>query len=390
MRRALLLAILFPHLALATGRIETINGYRVLTVSGRPDELGREHGRLLGEQVRRVVQDVVVDGAGAYDLDGLLNGAMVMERYLEPDFRTELHALADAAGVDYRQLVALQLFGDVRIAPSCTGFAAFGPATATGECIVGRNMDYWDYGVGEFANQLCCVQPDVGHDFVTVSWAGVINGWTALNEHGIFCSNNIGYGPTEGSLEGLSTCFMVRKVVQYAATVDEAVAIVRRTPRAIGTILLIAGGDPADAVVVEYDHAQVCVRRAEDGWVAADNTMLLLGNEDGQPDPPSEWSRCGRLQELYEAARGQIDRTMNFAAADGVPIRSINLHSALAFPADRSLYVSLGPAPAADQPYRGFRLTPAGIIGLDVRPATAAPESDPQRSNEMGDCEMGY
>lgn len=364
--------LLACQLVWADGRLETINGYRVLTVSGAPEELGRQHGLLLKDTVQRVVRDVVADGAGAWDLERLLTDAMAMEQHLEPDFRSELKALAQAAEVDYRQLVALQLFGDVGTAPSCTGYAAFGPATATGECLIGRNMDYWDYGVGEFANQLFCVQPASGNDFVTVSWAGVINGWTSLNEHGLYCSNNIGYGAQDLSLHGLSTCFMVRKVAQYAKTVSEAIELVRRTPRAIGTILLIAGGDPPDAAVVEYDHGNFAVRHATNGWVAADNTLLKLTQPDGATAEPFAWSRHGRLRELLLANHGRLDRSFNLAAADGVPIRGMNLHSALVFPADRSLYVSLGPEPAADQPYRGFRLTLRGIIGLDVRPARRA------------------
>ncbi|HUS81455.1 MAG TPA: C45 family peptidase [Armatimonadota bacterium] len=357
-----------------------INGYRVLTVSGSPAEMGRVHGELLGDVVRRVVQDVVVEGEGRYDLEGLLAGAMVMEGFLPPAIREELHALADAAGVDYRQIVALQLFGDVNRGQLCTGFACFGPATAAGECIAGRNMDYWDHGASEYAAILVHYRPSDGWQFLTCSWAGIINGWTTINERGIVCSNNSAYGGAD-SLEGLSTCFMVRKVAQFAATVEEGIEIVRTTPRACGTNLLIAGGDPPDAAVVEYDHDQMVVRRARDGYVVADNTFLALGRGDwdaDDPPEPSDWARAGVLQGLIRDNYGRVDRSMNFAAAPGVPIRSMNLHSALLFPADRIMYVSMGASPAADHPYHGFRLTPDGVLGLDLRNDSPTEPADPE------------
>jgi len=355
---------LFPN-----GSLCEINGYRVLTVEGSPAEMGRQHGLLLGETIRRVVQDVIVEGEGGWDLEGLLEGAMVMERHLPAAIREELRALASAAEVDYRHLVALQLFGDVRRGGMCTGFAAFGPATATGECIAGRNMDYWDYGASEYAAILVHYRPADGYRFLTCSWAGIINGWTTLNERGIVCSNNSAYGAAD-SLEGLSTCFMVRKVAQFAGSVEAGIEIVRTTPRACGTNLLIAGGDPPDAAIVEYDHEQVIARRARNGWVVADNSFLALGRPEYDPeDPPepSEWSRAGTLAALIREHYGRIDRSMNFAAAPGVPIRSMNLHSALLFPAERIMYVSMGACPAADHPYHGFRLAPHGVVGLDLR-----------------------
>ncbi len=359
----------------AGGSLREVNGYRVLSVAGTPEEMGRQHGTMLAEDVRRVVRDVIVEGEGAWDLDGLLAGAMAMERHLPAEFRAELHALAAAAEVDYAQLVALQLFGDVRRAQGCTSYAVFGHATATGECLIGRNMDYWDHGASAYGAILLHARPDRGHAFLTCSWAGIINGWTSLNDAGVFCSNNSGYGRRD-TLDGVSTCFMVRKVAQYAGSVEEGIAIVRDTPRAIGTILLIAGGDPPDAAICEYDHDELVVRRATDGYVVADNSFQRLGVAPDEVAEPSAWSRAGTLLRLIRAHHGRLDRTLNLAAAEGVPIRGINLHSALIFPADRTMYVSMGVVPAADQPYHGFRLTADGVIGLDTRrdPILTVPE----------------
>lgn len=378
-----LLLALGPPVALAQtaapypeGDLRRLNGYLVLHVAGTPQQMGEQHGRLLKAEVRRMVEDLIVRGEGgreSYSYRRLLEGSRVMERFLLPEFREELHALAEAAEVDYDELVAAQLFGDVWGAQFCTSFAVFGPATRTGECIVGRNMDYWDNGVSQYAAVLIHFTPDRGRPFFTVSWAGIINGWTAMNDHGLCVSNNIGYGAKSESLEGLSTCFMLRKVVQFARTVEEGVQIIEAGPRAVGTNMLVAGGHPPNAAVVEYDHAEAVARWAQDGYVMADNSFRRLYLEEPDDEEFSSYSRYGTLLRLIREHYGHIDETMNFAAAPGVPITSINLHSALLFPCRGRFRVSMGKVPACEQPYRRFRMTAQGIVSDEPGGETREP-----------------
>jgi Acyl-coenzyme A:6-aminopenicillanic acid acyl-transferase len=400
----------------AGGSRQRLNGYLVLELRGTPEQMGRQHGLLLKAHVQRMIHDLLLEGEASTRKEHarLVAGAMVMERYLEPEFRRELKALALAAEVDYRDLVLAQLFGDVQrasqrsysytpITPSrprppgpespwqtgpdypwprstgmeCTSYAVFGPATRTGECIVGRNMDFWDHGVSTWGGVLIHFRPTRGIPFVTTSWAGIINGWTAMNVEGIVCANNSSFSGRSNSLEGLSTCFMVRKVAQYAHTVEEGVEIVRKTPRACGTNLIIAGGSPPNAAIVEYDHEGVAVRWAERGAVWADNSFNKLYQEESSTGYSYFGSRYDRLKELITDNFGRIDRSMNFAAAEGVPIRSINLHSALLFPRDLRFNVSMTQKPAADHWYRPFRLTAEGIERVSLAEAYAETHADP-------------
>jgi len=384
------------------GSRQRMHGYLVLQLRGTPEQMGRQHGLLLKSYVQRMIRDLILQGEASTPEEHarLIAGAMVMERYLQPESRRELKALAQAAEVDYRDLVLAQLFGDVQRAsrrpysytprrPSprqgprsgtppgplpvgpewppqpgmrCTSYAVFGAATRTGECIVGRNMDFWDHGVSSWGGVLIYFRPTRGMPFVTTSWAGIINGWTAMNVEGIVCANNSSFDGKSDSLKGLSTCFMVRKVAQYAHTVEEGVEIVRHTPRACGTNLIIAGGRPPSAAIVEYDHQDLAVRWAENGAIWADNSFIKLYQEGDRF--AYYGSRYERLKELITADFGRIDRSMNFARAEGVPIRSINLHSALLFPTDLCFRVSMTQKPAADHWYRPFRLTAQGIEKL--------------------------
>ncbi len=337
------------------------DGYQILHLKGSPEDLGRQHGELAGDLVRRVLDDVITNGEAADDrAERLYAGARVMEEYLPDAFRRELKALADAAGVDYISLVALQLFGDINRGQLCSSFAAFGPATHNGELVAGRNMDYYDNGASRYGAVIICYYPDEGIPFITVSWAGIINGWTAMNASGVIVSNNTAYGGTD-SLEGLSTCFLLRKVAQYAHSVDEGIEIIRSTPRACGTVMMVAGGNPPDAAMVEYDHEAVEVRRATNGWIAGTNDFrkLYRDHEDGWF---WECSRYAALEELIHDNYGHIDRDMKFIADPRVAMGDINLHSAMLFPADLTVRISMGEVPAFEHRYREFRFTPEGLL----------------------------
>lgn len=391
------------------GRLYTVDGYRVLELSGTPEEMGRAHGELLGEEIRRVVRDVLApeDEFGTWSM--IEAAVRVMERYQPERFRREMRALAGASGVEYMQIVALQLFGDARrgarpaewgeddFVPSdedltpedrklmpedrelldqspaqCTNYALFGPATATGELIVGRNFDYFNIDVAEYASIIIHYRPEGKHSFVTLTWSGVVNGWTLMNDRGLCAANNTAFHLSD-SLEGISTCFLQRLIVENAPTVEVGIEIARRGPRACGTAMLVAGrssralssdggrDDRWTAVELEFDHEDFVVRKATDGYVLASNDFRLLGCGRRRADV-ADGTRYGTLFGLIRKDHGRITRTMNFAAAPGVPLRSINLHSCLLFPSDQTLAVSMGRVPACGERYRRLRVTEKGIV----------------------------
>lgn len=350
----------------AGGRLSLINGYTVLHLAGTPEQMGEQHGRLLKPVVRKVVQAVIRREMGQTQdsYKRLINGTRVMEKHLPDAFRRELKALATAVDLPYEEVVALQLFGDVSRSNSmhCSTYAVFGKATGTGECFAGRNMDYWDYGVMRYGALLIHFRPDEGIPFVTVSWAGIINGWTAMNVKGIVVANNTGYGARSNSTGGLSTCFMLRKVAQFCDTVDAGVKTIQDTPRACGTVMLVAGGVPPKAAEVEYDHEAIVVRWAKDGYVLGTNHFRTLYEDPPMKDTEGWCSRYQRMLELIKASYGQIDGSMNFTA-DPKVYMGINLHSAWFATKSLHFQLAMGPAPAAEGPFEAFRLTPHAIVG---------------------------
>lgn len=368
-----------PH-----GTLETINDYLVVSVWGTPEEMGTAYGQLLGDKIRRVIKDMITDDMArdkrAYH--NIMKASAVMERFQPEEYLTELKAIARAGDVKYRDLLLLQYFGDVRRcirgagrAGLCTSFAILPPWTAQDKCIVGRNFDYFDNGVSEYAAILAYYRPAGKIPFVTVTWAGVINGWTVLNDKGIVASNDTVYAG-KNSLRGISTCNLLRYVAENCDSLKSALELVRKAPKACSTAMLVASGRPPDAAIIEFDHDGMKIRRPENGFVGAANSYMILHRK--RP-VTTYYGRVGTVWRKVQACgKKKIDVHCNIAGAEGIPLRGMNLHSAMIDATDLRFRLAMGRIPAYRLPYREFRLTEKGLVGIAAGPI--APERRKQEN----------
>ncbi len=373
-----------PH-----GKLEIIHGYTVVSVEGTPEQIGTAYGTLLKPLIQRVVKAMITDAYGEERYARMLEGSAVMAKFQPPDYLAELRAIAKAADVDLKALQLLQYFGDVDrglpIADAdvsfCTSFAILPPNTQGGICLVGRNFEFYDNGVGEYASLLAYYRPKGRIPFVTVTWAGVINGWTLLNERGIVVSNNTGFGARSNSLKGISTCFLLRYVAERAKSVAEGIELVRKGPRACGTCMLIASGNPPDGAILEFDHEHMAVLRPEGGFVGDANSFRKLFREKLEPLADT-WGRLASAHEYVQKHKGRLDLSHNVAGAQGVPIVGMNLHSVNIDATNLRLRVAMGKTPACELPYKAFRLTDKGLVSDAAGPPTPAAGASLQRTRQ--------
>ena len=252
----------------------------VIRLAGSPEEIGRKHGELLRDKIRLMVREYVEDSyAWEQEKEDMLARVRRMKPSIPAWYREELAACAKAAGIEEDVLLFAQCEGDIKSLGGCTAYVAFGKATADGTMEIGRSFDYWGLeSTEECAIVLAVVpRPRDGHAFVSVGWAGILGGWTFINEKGLFVANNLG-GFFEKNPKGVPTLVLERMVAQKAATVAEAVKIVRETPRMRGQALVIghpgdkkAGVEP-EAVVIQYDGTKVEVEKATDCF-ASDSSV---------------------------------------------------------------------------------------------------------------------
>jgi hypothetical protein len=232
------------------GRLELIDGTRVLFLKGSPQEMGRQHGTLLRKEIRdvceRILYGIGVGSSlpkGGWFFGEIEDAQARIERFIDPRHLAEMDALAKAAGVHLQESRLANFFPELF---HCSGFALFGKATKDGRMYHGRVLDYMK-GVGLEQNAVVIVhQPDYGHAWINLSYAGFVGSVTAMNERGISIGEMGGAG--EGEWDGKPMAELMREVMERASTLDEAVAIMRKGPRTCQYYYVISDGKSKDAV----------------------------------------------------------------------------------------------------------------------------------------------
>jgi hypothetical protein len=240
------------------GRLETIDGTRVLFLQGTPEEMGMQHGHLLKREIRSVVERIVYGigvgssvAKGSWFFGEIEAAQKRLAPFLDDRYVREIDALAAAAGIEQQEARLANVFPELF---HCSGFALFGDATAGGRMFHGRILDYMK-GVGlEQSAVVMVFQPDQGHAWVNLSYAGFVGSVTAMNDQQIAIGEMGGRG--EGKWDGKPMAQLMREVMERSSTIDEAVEIMRRGPRTCEYYYVISDAKSKRAVGISATPTQ--------------------------------------------------------------------------------------------------------------------------------------
>ncbi len=232
------------------GRLEEIDGTKVLLLKGTPGEMGRQHGVLMKKQVRNLVDRILYGvgigssfGKGKWFIGEIESAQKRLNPFMDERYYREMDAMAVAANLDKEEVRLANFFPELF---HCSGFALYGDATEGGKMYHGRILDYLK-GVGLEQNALVIVlQPDQGNAWVNISYAGFIGSVTAMNEKHIAIGEMGGKG--QGNWDGKPMAELVREVMEKANTLDEAVDIMRKGPRTCEYYYVISDAKTKKAV----------------------------------------------------------------------------------------------------------------------------------------------
>ncbi len=334
------------------GLLCKIGNKRVLFVDGTPEQMGGAHGRLLSEWVPQVMPRTmalvaagyaVTKGEWFYDhIDDVYRRA---SPHTPDRFLRECRAMAAAAKIEERDALAGNFFPEMF---HCSGVAVRGKASADGRVVHARVLDYMrDIGLQKYA-VLQVFRPADGIPWVSVGYAGFIGTVTAMNAKGLAIGEMGGRG--EGNWDGLPMTFLLREVAEKTSTVEEALALMRRTPR-----------------TCEYYYVISDAKRDMAGVHAAPDAFEVL--RPGQQDPRlppvpedtvmfSAGSRAKALSERLHENFGKITpETMMAIVKRPVAMKS-NLHDAIFMPETLDLWFADAgrKTPACDEPYTHVNL----------------------------------
>ena len=244
----------------------------------------------------------------------------------------------------------------------CTAFAAWGTQIANGHLLAGRNFDF--DGGEDFDKDKIVIffKPEKGYGFLSVAWPGMMGVVSGMNEKRLYVSINAGSSQDNREV-GTPSCFVARKVLQYAASIDEAVSMISEEKMFVSDSFLIADGKTGKAVVVEKSPKRMGVREASGDWLVCANHYFTPGLAQ---DPKnlsyisnsSTLNRQHRMEQLVAKAAGRMD-VFNAAAmlrdrgsdlenaGGGFDPKAINpliaTHSVIADVTEGILWVSQGP-----------------------------------------------
>jgi isopenicillin-N N-acyltransferase-like protein len=280
----------------------------IVECRGRGRARGRAHGEALRERIAGLLErwdaDVVArlgrppTGLVA-DLVGTTGFVAAAERHT-PDLLEEVRGIAEAAGVGYERVLALNLMDEEwwLTAPADPRDACSLLAAAGGEGhppLLAQNMDLPE--VMDGAQAIVRWDDGEGRAGVVLTAAGMI-GLTGVNAAGLgVCVNTLSM--LNHSRAGLPVAFVMRGVLERATAADAA-AFLETVPHASGQHYALAAADG----VMGYECSAAGAVRSDDGSGGLRHTNHPLRSADLDPARAPEGTPDShtRLRALESAA----------------------------------------------------------------------------------------
>ena len=316
------------------GLLGKLEGKRVLIVSGTPEQMGAAHGTLLKDEVRVTMQRVVyLVGAASTAQSGkwFFDEMAEIERRTTPHlpkrFLAECDAMATAAGVSLRDGRYGNLFPEKF---HCSGVAVRNKASLDGQVVHARVLDYMrDIGLQDSAAVVVFL-PDGHNSWISLGYAGFIGTVTAMNEKGLAVGEMGGRG--EGNWDGMPMSFLLRDIMERANNVEEALEILKSTPR-----------------TCEYYYVLSDRSRNIAGVKATPEELLVLRPGEQHPELPpvpedvvffSGGDRAKVLSQRLHEAYGKIDVPKMIEIIKRPVAMNSNLHDAVFLPESLDMWVA--------------------------------------------------
>lgn len=344
------------------------DGWIVLHIEGEPYERGCQHGRLMAPEIAAHVRcfATVLSPKGPQDAwkhARTLVNALFVRRY-EREYLEEMKGIADGASaagarfdgrpIDLVDIVALNSWPEVETLPSalealptglesarlvaeapapqpapkpmhCSAFAATGPATADGKVVFGHITMFSLYPSG-FYNVWLDVKPTRGHRVLMQTYPGGMQSGMDYyqNDAGLLvCETTI--AQTRFDATGMTVASRIRQAIQYADSIDKAVAILEKANNGLYTNeWLLADTKTNEIAMFELGtHKSKLYRSAKKEWFGGtegfywgcNNTKDLdvrvetVASMDGRPKNvvfhPSDRDR--KWLQLYDKYKGKMD-----------------------------------------------------------------------------------
>lgn len=367
------------------GRVESIEGFRVLRVWGSPQEMGFAHGYLLGEEI---IKNFIPNGylPGHNDLKELDRAQQTLIPYIQypKNTRDELQGIYDGIvarfggksptlpNLDRRlhlnDLILLNA-GDMIRAYGCSGFTVWGDKTDGQGVITSRNFDFYIAGPHVLDQQLILVRhPKNKKSVASIAFPAYIGTFTGINADGVCAFMHDGTGRRIRKPSGQTIpVSLVLKDILEDATPKTAPSIAREKlskniPYPFSYLVRVVtpslnGAIKTPAHVYRVDGSGLSENPNDDNYCITTNHYL---NDQRKPlTSANDWS-TQRYNRIYKSLQKKINPISAWQTLNKVSVsqkRQGTLHALVVLPDKREIHL-------------GFAHWNNRIISATKKPAT--------------------
>ncbi|WP_281240048.1 C45 family autoproteolytic acyltransferase/hydolase [Flavobacterium praedii] len=345
---------------------------RGLAIGSLTDSLLKKQEYVFFEKVNDLVPSnfkkrVMVDFLNWYNRKLFLN--------VENEFQAEIYGLSQYSPQDLNYIAPsflrdLYLHGAHDIGHAvqdlalvgCSSFAAWGDKTEDGNLILGRNFDFY---VGDaFAKDkiVAFVNPKDGYPFMMLTWPGMIGVCSGMNVEGLTVTINAGKSKIP-LIAKTPISILTREIVQYAKTIDEAIAIAKKKKVFVSESIMVGSAKDNRAVLIEITPDNLGVFEVSNGTQLVSTNHFqsdaLKGNERNKKQIKNSHSqyRFDRMNQLLDQSSKitpqiAVDILRNKEGLNNIPLgygndKALNhllAHHGIVFqPAKQLVWVSSSP-----------------------------------------------
>lgn len=312
------------------------DGQRIMRLKGKPYEIGLQHGKFVGREMRKIVSSTLyVVGmvysleSGKWFLDEIRTAATRLDKFTPEEFKQELKGIADGGKIPFEEIRLANYFPALF---HCSGFTLKGDVTEGGKLFHGRILDYMTH-VGLQDNAVLFIVEKEGKiPFVNVGYAGFYGSVTGMNAKKISLGEMGGRG--EGNWDGIEMPILMRMALENANTLQEAKDIFSKNPRTCEYYYVFADGKDRSSVGVYATPENI-------GFVEPGAAHEKLPTPVLDCVLLSAGDRYTRLCSLVK------DRSRKLSVQDAIRLMDApvamgdsNLHSVLMVPEDLEIWVS--------------------------------------------------
>jgi predicted choloylglycine hydrolase len=294
------------------GKLYQVGEHLVCVLEGTPEELGYQHGRLLAKHIQDALKRGYMVKAlyeRGYTKAYINAQSERMEKHFPAEYVAELQGVlkglkaAQAEDVTYEELRAAVTQAelshhDPNAPPGCSNFAVWGKWTKDGRLLHGRNLD-WSITRGAQDHAVILVyRPKGGIPFMMVGWAGAIGSVSGMNARGITIGEMTS-SSTDETFDGLPLMLIMRRVLDSAKTLDEAVAILQRGPRTLGWNFIVGDAKTPEARALEVDAKDCDVFTAMDPKENGETGHRTMPDAVRRTNHPCGMTKIRKVVALY-------------------------------------------------------------------------------------------